>query len=111
MAGRITLMQFSGTEVLVETTAVAGSEPTSKLGDTADRVVDVFDRAKTVIMGVAGSTADMVSRIKQGATTTPSKVEVEFGLGFSAKGNVIIAGGQADATVKVKLTYDTNSTE
>ncbi|MBE8516017.1 hypothetical protein ILP97_00485 [Amycolatopsis sp. H6(2020)] len=34
----------------------------------------------------------------------PAKLKVEFVLGFSAKGNVIVAGGSVDATLKVKLT-------
>jgi hypothetical protein len=39
-------------------------------------------------------------------STRPDKLEVEFGLGFSARGNVIITGGSIDATLKVKLTYE-----
>jgi hypothetical protein len=31
---------------------------------------------------------------------------VEFGLKFSAKGNVVVAGATGEATLKVTLTYD-----
>jgi hypothetical protein len=104
MAGRqMTQMRFGGVEVLVETVVVPGSEPTGA-GDMAERVVDVFDRAREVIVGTADSTASMIREI--GDKARPDRVEMEFGLGFSVKGNVIIAGASAEATLKVKLIYD-----
>lgn len=38
----------------------------------------------------------------------PDQLEVEFGLSFSAKGNVIVAGTEAGATLKVKMVYHAN---
>jgi hypothetical protein len=36
----------------------------------------------------------------------PDHVQVEFGLSFSATGNVIVAGSTVEATLKVSITYD-----
>jgi hypothetical protein len=107
VAGRqVAQMRFGGVDVLVETVVVPGSEPTGA-GAIADRVVDVFDRAREVIVGAATSTAAMIREV--GEHAKPDRVEVEFGLGFSVKGNVIVAGASSDATLKVKLVYDAES--
>jgi hypothetical protein len=58
-----------------------------------------------VIVGMAVRTVDVIEKLTSSAAR-PAKLEVEFGLGFSAKGNVIVASGEANATLKVKLTYD-----
>ncbi len=86
---------------MVETTLVAGTEPTSALGDAADRVVDAFDRAREAIVEIAASTAEVIGRAADRGAH-PDHVEVEFGL----KGNVIVAGVSGEATLRVKLTYD-----
>ncbi|MEV0360261.1 CU044_2847 family protein [Nocardia sp. NPDC050697] len=99
-------MQFAGVEVLVETVMVPGSEPTGT--GVAERVGDVFDRARTVITAAASQTADLVRGL--GEQAKPDRVELEFGIGFSAKGNIIVAGGSADASLKVKLIYDGTTT-
>jgi hypothetical protein len=36
----------------------------------------------------------------------PDHLEVQFGLSFSANGNVIVAGASARATITVTLSYD-----
>lgn len=98
-------MRFGDVEVLVATVPVAGTEPTSRLGDAAVKALDALDRAREVILGAAASTVQTLETLKAEATR-PDKLEIEFGLGFSAKGNVIVAGGSVDATLKVKLTYE-----
>ncbi len=100
-------MRFGGVDVLVETVTVPGSEPTSRLSDAGARAVDLLDTAQEVIVNTARSTAEMFGRL--GNAVSPDKLEIEFGLGFSAKGNIIVAGGSLDATVKVKLTYETGA--
>ena len=95
-------------ELLVETTSVAGTEPTSSVSDAADRVVDAFDRARHAFVEVAASTADVIdAAADRGAR--PDHLEVEFGLKFSAKGNVIIVGASGEATLRVELFYDRSS--
>jgi hypothetical protein len=39
----------------------------------------------------------------------PDRVEVEFGLRFSASGGVIMAGAAGEASLLVRLTYDTGT--
>jgi hypothetical protein len=110
MAGQIVPMRFAGADVLVQTVPVAGTEPTSRMGDAAAKTLDALQRAHEVIVGAAASTVEVVSKLAaQGAR--PDKLEVEFGLGFSAKGNVIVAGGSVDGTLRVKLTYEPKSAE
>lgn len=97
-------MRIGDVEVLVQTIPVPGTELTS--GDAAQRVLNAFDRAHDVIVATATSTAEVITKLATRAAR-PDKLEIEFGLGFSVKGNIIVAAGQADATLKVKLTYDT----
>jgi len=101
-------MRFGGVDVLVQTMPVAGTEPTSRMGDVAAKTLDAFDRAHDVIVGAAASTVKVLAELAEQARR-PDKLEVEFGLGFSAHGNVIVAGGSVDATLKVKLTYESTT--
>jgi hypothetical protein len=61
------------------------------------------------IMGVASSTAEIVEKLGQRARR-PDQLKVEFGLSFTAKGNVIV-GGQAGAALRVKVVYDARQSE
>jgi hypothetical protein len=71
-----------------------------------DHVTDAWQRAKATIIAVGESTVDVVTRLGASKVARPAKVEVEFGLGFSAKGHVIVAEASAEATLKVKLVYE-----
>lgn len=111
MAGRFVPMRIGDVEVLVEATQVPGSEPTSALDTAQAKMVDVLHRAQDAILEVGRSTAEAAGKLATVAVARPEKVEVEFGLGFSVKGNVIVAAGGADASLKVKLVYDTSKDE
>jgi hypothetical protein len=104
VAGQLETMRIGDVEVLVETIPVPGTEPVS-LTSAGDKVMDAYQRAQDVIVGAAKSTVEVLGKL--GTAARPDKIEVEFGLGFSMKGNVIVVSGSADATLKVKLTYDT----
>jgi hypothetical protein len=67
-------------------------------------VADAFGRAQETIVEVARSTAVMIEQA--GAAARPDRVEVEFGLKFSASGGVIMAGVAGEATLGVTLSYD-----
>ncbi|MFJ1768442.1 CU044_2847 family protein [Amycolatopsis sp. NPDC088138] len=110
MAGQVVPMRFGGVDVLVAAVSVAGTEPTSKSSNAGAKALDAFTRAHEVIVGAAASTVEVLGKLAAEATR-PAKLEVEFGLGFSAKGNVIVAGGSVDATLKVKLTYEPQDAE
>jgi threonine dehydratase len=98
-------MRIGDIEVLVQTVPIAGTEETS----AGQKVLDAYDKAQEVIIGAATSTLEVITQLAQQAAR-PDRLEVEFGLGFSLKGNVIVVTGQADATLKIKLTYDTPKT-
>lgn len=106
MAGKLISMRIGGVEVLVEALSVAGTEPTSALDTAKDKMADAFERAKTTIVAVGESTVDVIERLSASRMAHPDKVEVEFGLRFSAKGSVIVAEASAEATLKVKLVYE-----
>ncbi|MDJ0346187.1 CU044_2847 family protein [Streptomyces sp. H10-C2] len=91
-------------DLLVETVAAAGSESTSRLQDAGGRVVDAFDHARDAIVEIASSTAEAIQRLGDRAIR-PEQVEVEFGLKFSAQGNVVVAGTSGEASLVIKVMY------
>ncbi|WAZ26797.1 hypothetical protein STRCI_008438 [Streptomyces cinnabarinus] len=104
MSGRLMPMRIGDVEVLVETTAVPGSENTSALETARERVADAYQQAQETIVAVASTTVDTVRRLAE-RSARPDQIEVEFGLAVSASGNIIVAGASADATLNVRLTY------
>jgi Trypsin-co-occurring domain 1 len=106
MAGsRLIVVKVGDVEVEVEAVAASGTEATSgRAAKVAASALDAFDRAQDAIVEVAKSTAVMIE--KAGAAARPDRVEVEFGLKFSASGGVIMAGVAGEATLKVTLGYD-----
>jgi hypothetical protein len=104
MGGQIIAVRVDDFELLVETSRVVGTENTSVAGRT-QQVVDAFERAQDAIVAVStrmgGTLARMAAR---GAR--PDRMEVEFGLKFSGKGQVIVASGSAEVALKVVIGYD-----
>jgi hypothetical protein len=109
MAGsRVITVRVGDTEIEAEAVVEAGTEPTSgAAGRAAANVLGAFGRAQEAIIEVAKSTAQMIE--KAGAAARPDRVEVEFGLKFSASGGVIMAGVAGEASLKVTLGYDVAS--
>jgi hypothetical protein len=105
MAAKTELMRVGDLELLVETTPVAGTEPTSKPGDVGLRVLDAFERAKDAMVEIASSTAEVIGRMAERAAR-PDHLEVQFGLSIAANGNIIVASASAEATITVTLSYD-----
>lgn len=105
MAVRAVPMRIGEVDLLVETVPLAGTESTSTLDKAGDRIVDAFATARSAILEVAASTAEVVETLSTRARR-PDHLEVEFGLSFTAKGNVIVAGGEAGAALRVKVVYD-----
>ena len=104
-AGRLIPVRVGDIEIEVEAVRVAGTEPTSgKAAKAAESVRDAFSRAQETIIEVAKSTAEMIDRA--GTAVRPDRVEVEFGLKFSASGGVIMAGVAGEASLTVTLGYD-----
>lgn len=110
MSDQLVQMRFGGVEVFVEATREPGTERTSRSDDMAAKAWDALDRAHEVIVSTAAATGEMLTELA-GQAARPDKVEVEFGVGFSVKGNVIVASGSANATLKVKLVYEPTAAE
>lgn len=105
MTNRLLPVRVGEVELLVETVAVPGSEPTStRMREAGRQVVDSFDHARDAVVEIATSTAQAVGRLRERAAA-PEQVEVEFGLKFSAQGNVIVAGTSGEASLLVRMTY------
>ena len=103
-AGRLIPVRVGDIEIEVEAVPVAGTEATSGRAErAAGSVLGAFGRAQDAIIEVARSTAQMIE--KAGAAARPDRVEVEFGLKFSASGGVIMAGIAGEASLKVTLTW------
>ena len=106
-AGQFTVakVRVGDIEVEVEAVPVAGTEPTSVLpARVTGNALEAFARAQETIIEVARSTAEMID--KAGKVARPDRLEVEFGLKFSASGGVIVAGVAGEASLKVTLGYD-----
>ena len=102
---RLIAVRVGGVVIEAEAVPVAGTEPTSgRVSKAAGEVTDAFARAQETIVEVAQSTAAVIERA--GAAARPDRVEVEFGLKFSASGGVIMAGVAGEASLKVTLGYD-----
>lgn len=105
VAVQVVPVRVGGVDLLVEAVAVAGTEPTSRVGDAARGVVDAFAVAEEAIGAVCERVAGVVSSTAAHASK-PSSLVVEFGLKFSAKGNVIVAGASGEAALKVTVSYE-----
>lgn len=91
-------------ELQVEVTRPVGSEETGPSERVRDTVVDAFDRARDAIVAIAASTVDTITQLGN-QSLRPDEVQVKFGLKFTAKGNVVVAGVSSEATMEVALTY------
>lgn len=104
-ANQLIPVRIGDIEIEVEAVQVAGTEATSgRAAKAAGSVLEAFGRAQDAIIEVAKSTAEMIERA--GAAARPDRVDVEFGLRFSASGGVIMAGIAGEASLKVTLGYD-----
>lgn len=104
-ANQLIPVRVGDIEIEVEAVTVAGTEATSgRAAKAAGSVLEAFGRAQDAIIEVAKSTAEMIERA--GAAVRPDRVDVEFGLKFSASGGVIMAGVAGEASLKVTLGYD-----
>ena len=105
MASNVVPIQIGDAQVLIEVVSVAGTEPTSKPGDAAQKVLGAFETVKDTIVDMAVSTKEVIDKTVDRAVR-PDHLEIQFGLKVSAQGNVIVAGASAEASITVKLTYD-----
>ena len=106
MGGRVVPMRVGDVDLLVETVTLPGSEQTSgRLDRVGERVVDGFDRAQGAIEAIATRLGETLDELGQRAVQ-PDRVEVKFGLKFTAEGGVLVAGSSAEASLEVTIGYD-----
>jgi hypothetical protein len=98
----------NGVDLLIETVPVAavGTQETSgKALRAVENLSETFDRGQDAIVAIATRLAGTLGEL--GARKVdPGQVQVEFGLSFSATGNVIVAGSTVEASLKVTITFD-----
>jgi hypothetical protein len=104
MSTRLGEMRLSenGPIVLVETNVSEGSKGFVEVSGLPVRAEKTLKEALASIGPTAEAMLDQIREVKR----TPQKVVLEFGVKFSAKGNVVIAGGEAEANCKVTLSWD-----
>ncbi|MGV1005309.1 MAG: CU044_2847 family protein [Candidatus Nanopelagicales bacterium] len=103
---RIVPVQVDGVDLWVETVVLPGSEPTSGgLGKAGERVIEGFAAAQEAIGVIARRVAGTVAELS-GQAVCPDKLQVEFGLSFTATGHILVAGSSAGTSLKVSVTYD-----
>lgn len=105
MGGQVIAVLVDGVEVLVETARVAGTEPTSIGNRAQQQLTDAFERAQDTIVALSAKVKGTARQLAERGAR-PDKIEVEFGLKFTAKGDVIVASGSGEVALKVIVGYD-----
>lgn len=103
MAETVMAVQTGDSVVLVEVSdsAVGGYEPVSVGDDLLIKSRQTLDQAMQTIHDLADSVSDVATK----AARPPASVEVTFGLKFGASSGVIVAKGNAEANLQVKMTW------
>ena len=103
-ATRLTQVRLGDGVVWVEAVVPPGSEPTAAPGRAAEKVLEAFDAAETVMTELAVKVARSVQEMGT-RSVHPDEVGVEFGLKIATTGSVIVASGSAEASLVVKILY------
>lgn len=108
-----------GFKLLIETTtAQVGAEiPSRTWGESrsgAERVVkqagdQALEAAFATIRQIADAAADLLAELNQKSDgSAPRQLEITFGVSFNGNLEVFIAKTSAEATLSVKLSWETN---
>jgi hypothetical protein len=99
-----------GPTILVECTASEGSQAYT---DAAAADGLVLKAQKTLVDAISAipSLADALLLRVKSMSVPPKAAVIEFGIKFGAKGNVIIAGGEASANCKITLNWNFSAQE
>jgi hypothetical protein len=103
-AARLINVKVGDVKLAVETVPAAGSELT--FGRKAEGKAELaFAHAQQAILEVARKTAELID-VAAAMNARPDQLELEFGLRFSAGGDVILAGATDQSSLHVTLTYN-----
>jgi hypothetical protein len=104
MAKQLIRYEFeSGDSILVET-QLDEAEPgyaRAGLGDIVSKAPQKLQEA----FGPVIRTADIIISQLESLPHRPEEISLEFGIKFSIKGDIILAGGEAEANCKVSLKW------
>lgn len=92
-----------GGTILIEADANKSSE--TMRGPGAKKVVEQVTQTLEDALDNVKDTANAVITKLRNVHQSPEEVTVEFGIKFGAKGNVFIAGGEAEANFKVAIKW------
>lgn len=105
MTGRVVPVRVGDVDLLVTTVPVAGTEPTSgRAEDVSRRVTEAFDAVQGAVVEIAGRVAGSVQELAARGRC-PETVSVEFGLSFSASGQLVVASSGVEASLRVTVSY------
>ena len=105
MTASIEYLRFGDLDVRVSVVQLPGTEKTSAADRLRDRAVDALEQAQSAIEAVARSATNTIDNLKA-ANVSPSNVEIELGLAFTAQGSVVVAGAGVQASMVVHLSYE-----
>ena len=97
-------IMVGGMVIQAEAVPAVGTELTSGSTTKVAAHLDTFQTAQDAIVQVARSTAQMIARTE--ADSRPDRVELEFGLGFTTAGEVLLAKVAGQASLKVSLAWN-----
>jgi hypothetical protein len=101
----IQYLRFGDVDVQVSVVQLPGTQDTSAADRLRDRAVDALEQAHLAIEAVARSAMNTIDKLKT-ANASPSSVEIELGLAFTAQGGVVVAGAGVQASIVVHLNYE-----
>ena len=104
LARELRAFDIGGVSVMVEAVSEPGVQPTARGDDAGRKLENAFERARDVIERLATSVSDLRTRIATEGRA-PDQVELQFGLSFSAEGNIILASSTVGANLSVRITY------
>jgi Trypsin-co-occurring domain 1 len=105
MTTSIQYLRFGDSDVGVSVVQLPGTQNTSAADRLRDRAVDALEQAQLAIEAVARSATNTIDKLKA-ANVSPSNVEIELGLAFTAQGGVVVAGAGVQASMVVHLSYE-----
>lgn len=92
-----------GGTILIEAEAAPSSE--TMRGFAAKKALEQVEQTFEAALENVKATANAVITKLRDIQQAPEEVTVEFGIKFGAKGNVYIAGGEAEANFKVAIKW------
>ena len=104
MASDKELVEFAledGSSVVFEADAGPGTYRASGGGDETNKAADKFDAVVKRIRPAAELVLDSLKELN-----TPSEIQLEFGIKFSAKTGVILASADSEVNFKVSIKWE-----